>query len=245
VANPTLELNNRAFTEISVPKNAGIDSHKVYAAAGPFEPYVLRRTFANSAAPVAVKDAAKVFQHWNHREFGFGDFGAQYFIKVTDVVAGVESALVSAPVLKIPRSSMNVAIPFVQHRGGVADLLPTTIDAAAAIDDRHFEISVEIFETFRLVVEAAVVAGFLEFLIETAKDRAGPWRAHQVTTASGGGIVSLDRGLFRLTLSGSASLDIDVRELRFIRARVRDSAVNNNEITIDLERVGRVAVPVG
>ncbi len=170
MATATLEHNNRAFAEISVPEDGGIDSHNVYIAAGPNERYVLRQTFVNTAS---VRDPLKVFAHWSHREFGFPDNGAHYFVKVTDVIAAVESDLASAPVLSIPHSTGAEPIPLVLSR--LAGSLPADITLATALGD--FEVSVKDFEKARIRLDVVVPGGFLEAVVETAQQRAGPWQA--------------------------------------------------------------------
>jgi hypothetical protein len=234
VAQPTLVRNNRAFAQISVPFNALALKHYIYVAAGPFEPFIKKREFVPVEDPVG-----EARDHWNHREFGFSDHGSRYFIKVTtETVGPVETSEISSPRLEIPRTRGDESIPIVL---AMPSPMPTTITALAAAGD--FIISVRDFATFRLIFDVVVPDGAIEFRVDTARKRAGPFTPHQVSTNVGSGIVSLDTGLFQIKSTGVASLDIDVRESAFVQLRVRENggtAGNKVVNSIDIERLGRV-----
>lgn len=234
---PTLIRNNQAFAQISVPFNALATSNKVYAAAGPFEPFVHRLSFPPGPGPAAPEVS------WNHAEFGFSDHGARYFVKVTEVVAGVESHLFTERPLVIGFTQPDDPIPLVLAR--VAGSIPTTYAGTPGGDLGDFVVSVRDYEAFRVVLDVTVPTGALEFRVMTSRTRTGTFRPHQVAQPSGvGGIVVLDAGLFRVTASGVASVDLDVRESRFVRVDIREfgGVAGDRSVTeIAIERVGRMA----
>ena len=240
MAQPTLVRNNRAYVEISIPFDAGAALTHIYVAAGPFETFVKKLTVPHLEKP-AASGLAPAF--WNHREFGFPDHGTRYFIKVTtETGAGAETPLESSPKFEVKRSTGEESIPIVLARPAP---MPTLADFSSPLSTGDFVISVRDFRTFRLLLDVIVPDGAIEFRVDTAAKRAGPFRPHQVSTDLGSGVIDLDNGLFQVKSTGVASLDIDVRESAFIRLMVRENGgtAGNKEITsIEIERLGRVAM---
>lgn len=240
MAQPTLVRNNRAFVEISIPFDAGAALTHIYVAAGPFEPFVKKLTFPHVEKPAASGLSS---HFWNHRQLGFPNVGARYFIKVTtETGGGAETPLESSPKFEVPRSLGNEPIPVVLAR---AAPMPTAADFSDPLSQSDFDISVREFKTFRLVLDVTVPDGAIEFRVDTAREAAGPFRPHQVSSDLGAGVIDLDNGLFQIKSTGVASLDIDVRESAFIRLMVRENGgtAGNKEIaSIEIERLGRVVM---
>lgn len=218
---PVIALNNRAFVQVKVPFDAAVTTHRVYSASGPNEQFVFRRAFV----PVNVGGSA--FDYWNHAEFGLPDDGSRpYRIKITDVKAGVESALESSPPLEIPVAAPDTTIPiFVKKNPG------------AALVDGEFIISLKTFQRFRLVIDATVPAGFVQFRVLHARKRAGPFR-FQNQYIPGGAVTTLSVATFKKTDTDVSSAELDITEADFVKIQAQNDG-GAAQIGIDIERLVR------
>lgn len=224
----TIERNNRAFVELSVPFDAAVTENRVYVASGPNEVFALKATFPH--ANVAGK--SRFF--WNHMEFGFRDDGVRYSVQVTEVKGGVESPRISSQALEIPRSLADTSIPILVKKV-LSDAVFTN---AATLGD--FIVSVGQFRSFRLIFDALVNAQRVEFQIETAQKRAGPFRTRQIVVPQSDGTVDIRNGTFRIDSTRLGDADFEASEVSFVRLRARQLlAADANQLGVDMDRVGR------
>ncbi len=233
MSTPTLLENNEAFVQIEVPFDAAVTTHRVYAASGPNEPFTLRQSFA----PDVPNTVSRHF--WNHRELGFDDRAGlhRYLIKVTDEVGGLESPLISSkPVLVPSNGEKRIPLKLKVAEGGV--VLPNLLTGPGALSE--FIISCKDFRRFRVSFDVTLGgASFVEFALEVAEKRTGPFRIHQLAIPFGSGRVNLRDALFRLESDGTGSHDMDIDQAAFLRASARSDAGATSELGLTVERVGK------